>query len=172
MAEPQFFKYPPLALSQNIFTISNPAAPKLAQQSSLQSIQDAINEHRMAPLYRHLAHPTEGILNTAGQGTAKQPAKLRRGSSTASPLLATKNPVMDVNLPWDEQLYEKLKADNDKELQDIQKEEDEAAEKAGDSEIQSARAKRAEFWARVCDKVRKRKKHLLRQKTASGLRVF
>ena len=25
----------------------------------------------MAPLYRHLAHPTEGVLNSAGEGTAE-----------------------------------------------------------------------------------------------------
>ena len=33
------------------------------------------------------------------------------------------------------------------------KEEEEAAEKAGETEVQAARGKRAEFWARVGDKV-------------------
>lgn len=56
-------------------------------------------------------------------------------------------------LPWDESLYEELKKDNDKELEEIQKEEDEAQEKAGETEVQAARSKRADFWARVGDKV-------------------
>lgn len=56
-------------------------------------------------------------------------------------------------LPWDEKFYEELKADNEKELEDIQKEEEEAQEKAGETEVQAARGKRAEFWARVGDKV-------------------
>ena len=60
---------------------------------------------------------------------------------------------MAVILPWDEALYEKLKAQNEKELEDIKKEEEEATEKAGETEIQSARGKRAEFWTRVGDKV-------------------
>ena len=60
---------------------------------------------------------------------------------------------MDVEFPWDEELYEKLKADNEAELEAFQKEEDEAAEKAGETEIQAARGKRAEFWARIGEKV-------------------
>lgn len=64
----------------------------------------------------------------------------RRGSTT-------------FDFPWDEQLYEKLKAENEEELESFQKEEEEAAEKAGDTEVQAARGKRAEFWARVGDKV-------------------
>ena len=60
---------------------------------------------------------------------------------------------MSADFPWDEQLYEKLKTENDEELESFQKEEDEAAEKAGDTEVQAARGKRAEFWARVCDQV-------------------
>ena len=51
-------------------------------------------------------------------------------------------------------MYEKLKRENDEELETFVKEEEEAAEKAGDTEIQAARGKRAEFWARVGDKVR------------------
>lgn len=107
----------------------------------------------MAPLYRHLAHPTDGLLNSAGEGSAAQPGHLRRQASNLSPMLATKTPSINVDLPWDEKLYEDLKADNEKELEAIQKEEDEAIEKAGETEIQTARGKRAEFWARVGDKV-------------------
>lgn len=62
-------------------------------------------------------------------------------------------PTPSVNLPWDEKFYEELKADNEKELEAIQKEEDEATEKAGETEIQAAKGKRAEFWTRVGDKV-------------------
>lgn len=60
---------------------------------------------------------------------------------------------MDITLPWDESLYEELNKENEKELEAIQKEEDEATEKAGETEIQTARGKRAEFWTRVGDKV-------------------
>lgn len=69
-------------------------------------------------------------------------------------MLATKKPVHKVDLSWDESLYEQLKADNEKELESIKKEESEAEEKAGETEVQAARAKRAEFYARVCDRVR------------------
>ena len=58
------------------------------------------------------------------------------------------------DFPWDDQLYEKLKAENEEELENFQKEEEEAEEKAGETEVQAARGKRAEFWARVGDKVR------------------
>jgi hypothetical protein len=36
-------------------------------------------------------------------------------------------------LPWDEDLFNKLKEDNDRELAEFQKEEDEAEEQAGDT---------------------------------------
>ena len=153
MADPQFFKYPDLSLAQHIFTVSNPYATKSAQDASLQSLKNAIREHKMAPLYKHLAHPSSGIINAAGEGSAHQPPRLRRGSSNASPMLATKRPVVKVDLPWDETLYDELKADNDKELESIQKEETEAEEKAGDTEVQAARAKRTEFYSRVGNKV-------------------
>ena len=57
------------------------------------------------------------------------------------------------SFPWDEALYEKLKAENEEELETFQKEEEDAEEKAGDTEVQAAKGKRAEFWARVGDKV-------------------
>lgn len=153
MGDPQFAKYPDLQLSQHIFQLTNPSSTKASKQASLKSLQDAIREHKMAPLYRHLAHPIEGILNTPGEGTVSQPAGHRRPSSSASTFLATRNPSLEVSLPWDEALYEEFKADNEKELEAIQKEEDEATEKAGETEIQTARGKRAEFYTRIGDKV-------------------
>ena len=71
----------------------------------------------------------------------------------SSNLLPPKRPVPSGILPWDESLYEDLKAQNEKELEQFQKEEEEAEEKAGETEVQAARSKRAEFWARVGDKV-------------------
>lgn len=153
MGDIQYTSYPDLGLSQHIFQLTNPASTKSSKQSSLKSIQDAISEHKMAPLYRYLAHPVEGVLNAPGEGTAQQPAGHRRPSSSAATLLATKNPNLEVSLPWDEALYERLKAENEKELDAIQKEEDEAAEKAGETEVQAARGKRAEYYARIGDKV-------------------
>ena len=161
-SEPQFAKFPNLRVAQSIFTLTT--GPKAAQQTSLTYLQDAIKEHKMAPLYRHLAHPTEGVLNSAGestsattgeQATGKVSAPSRRGSLVASNLVPpNKKALLETQLlPWDEQLYEELKKDNEKELQDIQTEEDEAEEKAGETEVQAARSKRADFWARVGDKV-------------------
>ncbi|KAF2463105.1 26S proteasome regulatory subunit RPN7 [Lindgomyces ingoldianus] len=152
MGDPQFAKYPDLQLSQHIFQLTNPSSSKTAKQASLKSVQDAISEHKMAPLYRHLAHPVEGVLNAPGEGTAQPPTSHRRPSSSAATLLATRNPTLEVSLPWDEKLYESLKAENEKELEAIQKEEDEAAEKAGETEVQAARGKRAEYYTRIGDK--------------------
>jgi 26S proteasome regulatory subunit N7 len=67
-------------------------------------------------------------------------------------MIATKASSTTVNLPWDEAVYQKLKEDNDAELAEFQKEEDEAVEQAGDTEVMAAKGKRAEFWARVGDK--------------------
>ena len=148
-SDPQFAKYPNLGLAQSIFSIStNPAAVKL--------IQNAIQDHKMAPLYRHLAHPVEGILNSSGEGTAQSPAvkpPTRRESIISSNLFPAGRPRLTNVLPWDATLYDELKADNEKELAAIQKEEEAAEENAGETEIQAARGKRAEFWARVGDKV-------------------
>lgn len=154
MGDPQFAKYPELQLSQHIFHISNPESTRAVKHASLRSLQDAIKEYKMAPLYRHLAHPTEGIMNATGEGTSDHPEghALRRQSSSAATFLGSRRPSLDVTLSWDEQLYEQLKADNEKELEAIQKEEDEATEKAGETEIQAARGKRAEFLTRVGEK--------------------
>ena len=153
MADPQFFKHPSLPLAQNVFTATNPYATQSARDASVQSIKDAIREHKMAPFYKYLAHPSTGILNPSGQGSAQHPPRLRRGSSTAPSILATKKPAFKVDLPWDEKLYEELVTDNEKELEAIKREESEAEEKAGETEVQAARTKRTEFYARVCDKV-------------------
>ncbi|KAI1810518.1 26S proteasome subunit RPN7-domain-containing protein [Poronia punctata] len=153
-ADPQYAKWPLLPLSQHVFTITNPYAAPSVQQASLRSLQDAINEHKMAPLYKYLAHPTEGILNAVGETTSSAAAqqKATRTGHTAAGMMASKGHVTGANIPWDEMIYQTLKAENDKELEEIQKEEDEAVEKAGDTEIMAARGKRAEFYAKVGDK--------------------
>ncbi|RMZ92011.1 hypothetical protein DV736_g735, partial [Chaetothyriales sp. CBS 134916] len=161
-SEQQFAKYPNLHVAQSIFTLSVSRQPAYAR-SSLEYLQHAIKENKMAPLYRHLAHPIEGVLNSSAE-SAVEPAltrsntlestasRARRGSLIASNLVPNKKTLQRDLLPWDETLYEELKADNDKELDEIQKEEDEAAEKAGETEVLAARGKRADFWARVGDK--------------------
>jgi len=153
MGEPLFAKYPNLQLAQHIFQLTNPTCSKSAKQASLKSVQDAIQEHKMAPLYRYLAHPVDGVLNAPGEGTAQQPTSHRRPSSSAASMLATKNPNVEIPLAWDEKLYDTLKAENEKELETIQKEEDEAVEKAGETEVQAARGKRAELYNSIGDKV-------------------
>ncbi|KAF9728833.1 hypothetical protein PMIN06_002477 [Paraphaeosphaeria minitans] len=152
MGDPQFAKFPDLQLAQHIFQLTNPSSSKSTKQASLKSVQDAVQEKKMAPLYRYLAHPVDGVLNAPGEGSAQQPAGHRRPSSSAATMLATKNPNLEVPLAWDEKLYDSLKAENEKELDAIQKEEDEAAEKAGETEVQAARGKRAELYNRIGDK--------------------
>ncbi|KAK2745128.1 hypothetical protein FQN57_004035 [Myotisia sp. PD_48] len=149
-SDPQYVRYPNLSLSQDIFNLSNPACPAATQQNSLKKLQNAIEEHKMAPLYRHLAHPTEGIFNISSD--CQQPPTGSNKPVITSELLAARKSPVRVQLPWDESLYESLVADNKKELDDLQKEEDEAAEAAGDTEVQAARGKRAELWARVGDR--------------------
>lgn len=152
-SDPQYAKWPLLPLSQHVFTLTNPYASRPTQDAAVKKLQDAIEEHKMAPLYRYLAHPLEGILNAVGEGGANAPGKPLSRKSSAAGMIATKGPTATVTIPWDEGLYQKLKEENDRELEEIQKEEDEAVEKAGDSEIMAAKGKRAEFWARVGDKV-------------------
>ncbi|KAK8053547.1 26S proteasome subunit RPN7-domain-containing protein [Apiospora saccharicola] len=151
-SDPQYAKWPLLPLAQHVFTLTNSYATRPAQQSSIKSLQDAISEHKMAPLYKYLAHPTEGILNLAGEGSASSaPQKpVSRKPSTAG-MLANKS-ATGASLPWDEAVYNKLKAENDKELEAFQKEEDDAVEQAGDTEIMAARGKRAEYFAQIGDK--------------------
>lgn len=153
-SDPQYAKWPLLPLSQHVFTLTNPYAARPAVQASTKVLQDAISEHKMALLYRYLAHPTEGILNPAGEGTAASSQKSTGRKPSTVGMVATGS-AKSANLPWDEEVYKKLKAENDKELEDLQKEEDEAVEKAGDTEVSAARGKRAEIYARVGDKVRR-----------------
>ncbi|KAF1926006.1 26S proteasome regulatory subunit RPN7 [Didymella exigua CBS 183.55] len=152
MGDPLYAKYPDLQLAQHVFQLTNPAASKPIKQSSLKTVQDAIQENNMAPLYRYLAHPTEGVLNASGEGSSDQHVSHRRPSASIASMLATRTPALDAPLSWDEKLYERLKAENEAELETIQKEEDEAAEKAGETEVQAARGKRAELYNRIGDK--------------------
>jgi 26S proteasome regulatory subunit N7 len=151
-SDPQYAKWPLLPLAQHVFSLTNPDAPKTAQQAAAKQVQDAISEHKMAPFYRFLAHPIDGVLNGVGEGGSSVPGKPTSRKSSLVGMIATRGSG-SINLPWDEALYQSLQAENDKELEQFQKEEDDAVEQAGETEIQAARGKRAEFWARVGDKV-------------------
>ena len=61
--------------------------------------------------------------------------------------------ILAKKIQWDETLYNELKKKNDDELNGYDQELKEAEEKAGESEIVAAMGKKAEFWARVVDKV-------------------
>jgi len=152
-SDPQYAKYPLLPVAQHIFTLTNPSSAKSAQQASLKSLQDAIMEHKMAPLYKYLADPIDGILNTTGESAVTQSVKPSGRKPSAAGMLASKHAIPRIDLPWDKALYEKLRKENEEELEGYKKEEKEAAEKAGETEVQAALGKRAEFWARVGDKV-------------------
>ncbi|KAI4285954.1 MAG: hypothetical protein L6R38_000247 [Xanthoria sp. 2 TBL-2021] len=138
-SDPQYAKYPSLSLAQDIFTITNPASADNSRQTSLKKIQDATSEHKMVPLYRYLAHSIKGILNTSGEGST------RKSSTTGARKAPGRRPSVSVDFAWDEELYKRLKADNKTELETFDKEE--AEEQAGDTEVQAARGKRADFWA-------------------------
>lgn len=151
-SDPQYAKWPLLPLSQHVFAITNAYASKTAQQAAVKILQDAISQDKMAPFYRYLAHPIDGVLNTVGEGGSSAPGKPLSRKSSLVGMVATKPAPTTVSLPWDEALYNQLNEDNDRELQEIQKEEDDAVEQAGDTEIMAAKGKRADFWARVGDK--------------------
>jgi 26S proteasome regulatory subunit N7 len=119
-SEPHYASYPNLMLSQHIFTLRQPQLSS-SHPSALIILTKSIEEHSQAPLYRYLAHPTDGIL--AGK------------------------------IQWDEKLFNELQKKNDKELEGYEQELEEAKEKAGESEIVEAMGKKAEFWARVVEKV-------------------
>ena len=153
-SDPQYAKYPDLSLAQDIFTLTNTSSTPSLRQTSLRKLQNAISEHKMAPLYRYLAHPTDGALNAPGEGSARKSSvsSLRKPPPTST-ILGGRRRSIDAALPWDEALYEKLKVENDEELAGFQKEEEEATEKAGETEVLAAKGKRAEFFARIGDKV-------------------
>jgi 26S proteasome regulatory subunit N7 len=172
MGDPQYLAYPNLALAQTVFTLASPSTDAAATQSSLTALQHAIREHKMAPLYAYLARPQTGKINPSGESSAAAmsptlsrasamgragPANLqpRRTSSINAPsIVGVLGGETDtaVALPWDEALYNELRADNEKELQAIQEEEDKAVEQEGETEVQAAQAKRAELYARIGDK--------------------
>lgn len=153
-SDPQYTKYPNLSLAQDIFNLTNSASSPSSRSLSLEKLQNAISEHKMASLYRYLAHPSDGVLNPSGEGSTRKPSiSGPRKRNAAAGILGNKKGPVDCELPWDEKLYEELKAENEKELETFTKEEEEAAEQAGDTEVQAAKGKRAEFWARVGDKV-------------------
>jgi 26S proteasome regulatory subunit N7 len=152
-SDPQYAKWPLLPLSQHVFTLTNAYATKAAQQAAVKALQDAISESKMAPFYRYLAHPIDGILNTVGEGGASAPGKPLSRKSSLVGMVASKSPATTIDLPWDEALYARLTEENDKELEQLQKDEDEAVEHAGDTEVIASKGKRADFWARVGDKV-------------------
>lgn len=152
-SDPQYANYPNLSLAQDIFTITNPASAEASRQTSLKKLHDAISEHKMAPLYRYLAHPTDGILNTAGEGSTRKSSTSGPRKVPGAPSTLKRRPSVSVEFSWDEELYMRLKSDNEAELETFQKEEEDASEQAGDTEIQAAKGKRADFWARVGDKV-------------------
>ena len=153
-SDPQYAKYPDLSLAQDIFTLTNPSSPDPLRKLALQKLQNAISDLKMAPLYRYLAHPTDGLLNASGEGSTRNPPSLTsRRSGSVAHIVANSSVAATIQFPWDDQLYERLRNENEEELKTFQKEEEEAAEKAGDTEVQAAKGKKAEFWARVGDKV-------------------
>lgn len=152
-SDPQYAKYPNLSLAQDIFTLTNVSSSPPSRQISLKKLQDVISEQKMAPLYRYLAHPTDGCLNTTGESSTRKASFSSSRRPPTSSIISGRRPSTDVDFPWDEELYEKLKADNEAELETFEKEEEEAAEKAGETEVQAARGKRAEFWSRIGEKV-------------------
>lgn len=60
-SDPQYASYPNMLLSQHIFTLRQPNLSAL-HPAAQKVLTESINEHTQAPLYRYLAHPTEGVI--------------------------------------------------------------------------------------------------------------
>lgn len=153
-SDPQYAKYPSLHLAQDVFNLTNPSASKDIQQKSLKSLKNAIVENKMAPLYRFITHPTDGIFKESSGSNISNPPKSLGRKSSAAGMVASRNPVELFDFSWDEAFYEGLRKENEEELEKFKREEEEATEKAGDTEIQAARGKRALYLAQIGDKDR------------------
>lgn len=119
-SDPLYASYPDLLLSQHIFTLRTPLLSSY-HATARKALTSSIQENLQAPLYRYLAHPTDGVLSE--------------------------------RIDWDEKLYAQLKERNDQELKGLAIEAREVEEKAGESEVIAVMGKKAEFWAKVVDKV-------------------
>ncbi|KAI5310093.1 hypothetical protein KEM55_001768, partial [Ascosphaera atra] len=184
-SDPQYAQFPDLSLAQHVFNLSNSYVPPKTRSSSIAALQSAIREHAMAPLYKHLAHPVEGILN--GSGVARErsmsvqlersggdparrmmspaAASSAASSSPAGPVIVSNmlaprklgglghSQIKETTLPWDESLYKELEARNLEEFAKLSKEQEEAAESGGESDIQAVMGKRAEYLARIGTKI-------------------
>lgn len=153
-SDPQFIKYPNLSLAQDIFTLTNSYSTETARQISFRKLQDAVKENNMAPLYRYLAHPMEGILNSPGQSSARRPSS----SSSKRPnvvvgMMPGRRRSTDFVFPWDQAQYDSMEAENAKKLEELEKEEEEAVASAGDTDVQAVKGRRAEYQAMIGDKV-------------------
>ncbi|KAI1002679.1 hypothetical protein K3495_g5525 [Podosphaera aphanis] len=153
-SDPQYAKYPALHLAQDIFNLTNPSASNSIQQTSLKSLKNVIRENKMAPLYRYITHPSDGIFNECNSNTSSHTTKSVGHKPSAAGMVASRNSIPKIDFPWDEAFYEELKKENEEELEKFKKEEEEATEKAGDTEIQAARGKRALYLAQIGDKER------------------
>lgn len=143
-SEPQFSKYPDLSFSQDIFKVSNPHTPQDQIPAIRQRLKDAIEKSQMAPLYQQLCAPektAEGEHMTHTRPRANSKGLMGSGTHEAV-----------TGIEWDEKLYKSMEAKNETELQAMRKELDDSKEKAGEQEIQTAKGKIADFYARIGDK--------------------
>ncbi|KAG0125099.1 26S proteasome subunit RPN7-domain-containing protein [Tuber indicum] len=62
-SDPQYASYPNLLLSQHIFTLRTPSL-SAHYPAANKALTASIKEASQAPLYRYLAHPTDGILSS------------------------------------------------------------------------------------------------------------
>ncbi|KAI5289037.1 hypothetical protein KEM54_004509 [Ascosphaera aggregata] len=69
-SDPQYIRYPDLSLAQHVFNLSNSYTTPQVRSASIAALQTAIRDNAMAPLYKHLAHPVDGVLN--GGGSARE----------------------------------------------------------------------------------------------------
>ena len=154
-SDPQFIKHPNLSLAQDIFTLTNSYSTEPARQGSFRKLRDAIKENHMAPLYRYLAHPTDGILNAPGQGSARRPSgSASKRPNVAAGIVPGRRRSTDFVFPWDQGQYDSMEGENAKKLEEFEKEEEEALASAGDTDVQAVRGRRAEYRAMIGDRVR------------------
>ncbi|KAL0640295.1 proteasome regulatory particle subunit [Maublancomyces gigas] len=78
-SDPQYASYPNLLLSQHIFTLKTPSLSS-SHATAHKALTSSIKEHSQAPLYRYLAHPTEGILSGKIEWDESYYEELKKGN--------------------------------------------------------------------------------------------
>ncbi|RPA98057.1 PCI-domain-containing protein [Choiromyces venosus 120613-1] len=87
-SDPQYASYPNLLLSQHIFTLRTPSLSAYHPAAN-KALTASIKEASQAPLYRYLAHPTDGILSSKIVWDEKYYEELKKSNDAELEVLDT-----------------------------------------------------------------------------------